>query len=349
MFKFSIVVPVYNCDNYIEECIASVFAQTYTNFELVLIDDGSTDKSAVICDNCSLHHVGKVVVKHNTNHGPYFSRLHGIDVSSGDVIVFLDSDDCLRKDALELLDSYFTNYSCDMVIYNTQPCDSFPSMRITHPFEQTTLFEGDSKKDLYRILIGTRSLNSIVLKAVKRQYAQPPDSVPEDCRLKHGEDLLLSASFITSSPRILCINDGLYHYRSSPGSITHTYSTELNFSLKIVHNTFDKLINFWKMPDLIRVHNARKVRGWMDSMTMMINPSSNFPIRAMLTSLEKMASDFYFISAYQNMDKKYLSVYYRVLAMLLHQKHFYGLIVLHKAKTIVTTLLKKVFWWKYDR
>ena len=242
MLKFSVVVPVYNCERYLEECITSVLQQTYANFELVLIDDGSTDGSGIICDDYAKRYVEKIIVKHNANQGPYFSRLDGISIATGDVVVFLDSDDCFCHDALNLLNTTFSKFSCDMVIYNAKQTEAFPSKEIIHPFEPYSLFEGDGKKLLYRSAVETRCLNCIWLKAVKKQCAQLPDCVPVDCRLKHGEDLLLSASFITLSSRIVYMNEGIYHYRVTPGSITHGYSRELPYSLKTVHEIFDKLI-----------------------------------------------------------------------------------------------------------
>ena len=206
MLKFSLIVPVYNCEKYLEECINSVLQQTYGTYELILVDDGSTDRSGQLCDDYAHRYCEKILVKHHQNQGPYCSRLRGIDAATGDVIVFLDSDDCLRTDALELLDSYFTKYDCDMVMYNAQRCDAFPSRDITHPFETGVFFEENTKKELYKALIETRKLNSICLKALKRECAILPECVSSDYRLKHGEDLLLSASFITSAHRIKYLN-----------------------------------------------------------------------------------------------------------------------------------------------
>ena len=145
MLRFSIVVPVYNCENYLDECIASVLAQTYANYELILIDDGSADKSGGICDAYAHQYSEQVFVKHNQNNGPYISRLQGVDIATGDVIVFLDSDDCLRSDALYLLNQYFSMYECDMVIYDAHSSEMFPSIDIVHPFEAGMIFEGENK------------------------------------------------------------------------------------------------------------------------------------------------------------------------------------------------------------
>ena len=91
--KVSIVVPVYNCENYLEACIQSILEQTYKNFELLLIDDGSSDGSGKICDAFENHE--KVSVYHKKNEGVSRARNEGISRSTGDCIMFVDSDDTI--------------------------------------------------------------------------------------------------------------------------------------------------------------------------------------------------------------------------------------------------------------
>ena len=274
MLKFSIIVPVYNSEKYLDECFASVLTQTYTNFELILVDDGSTDRSGEICDSYASQYLDKICVVHNPNQGPYASRLHGIRLAVGDIIMFLDSDDCLRIDALEVLNNIFMKYGCDMVMYNAQKCYAFSSMAIDLPFRDGALFEGKSKAGLYRKLIETRALNSVCLKALRRECAVIPEFISTSHRLMHGEDLIMSACFITSSSKIRYTNNGIYHYRTTPGSITNSYKRTLSQSLKTVHTLLDTFIEVWNIPDVIEIHNARKVSGWMDVLVSMLKSKS---------------------------------------------------------------------------
>lgn len=88
----SIIIPVYNVEKYLDQCLASVVGQSYGNLEIILVDDGSSDGSPAICDA----YAGKdarVTVYHNPNHGPSYSRNFGIDHSSGEYLLFIDSDD----------------------------------------------------------------------------------------------------------------------------------------------------------------------------------------------------------------------------------------------------------------
>ena len=108
--KFSIVIPVYNVKEYLDECITSVLNQTFKDFEIILVDDGSLDGSENICDLYSKKYPETCFTYHRTNHGVLLSREFGVKKAKGDVILFLDSDDSLRKDTLEILNKIFEKF-----------------------------------------------------------------------------------------------------------------------------------------------------------------------------------------------------------------------------------------------
>ena len=116
--KISVVVPVYNCEKYIENCISSVLNQTYTNLELILIDDGSTDKSGFICEEYSKKDT-RVKVLHQLNSGASSARNKGIITATGEYIAFLDSDDYWRKkDFLQKVVDRLALYNPDVLNFN---------------------------------------------------------------------------------------------------------------------------------------------------------------------------------------------------------------------------------------
>ena len=114
---FSIIVPVYNIDGYIEECIKSILSQTFQNFELILVDDGSTDKSGFICDEYSKQD-NRIKVIHKTNGGLSDARNTGIKNSHGLYLMFIDGDDKLfNNKCLEILSDEINAESCDVIQY----------------------------------------------------------------------------------------------------------------------------------------------------------------------------------------------------------------------------------------
>lgn len=111
----SVVVPVYNVGPYVERCIRSIQKQTYTNWELIVVDDGSSDDSGNICEELGKED-SRIHVVHKENGGVSSARLKGLIESKGEYISFLDADDALRENALSCLNEYSRRYCADVVI-----------------------------------------------------------------------------------------------------------------------------------------------------------------------------------------------------------------------------------------
>ena len=111
----SIIIPVYNVSQYLDECLKSVSAQTYTDWECILIDDGSTDNSGDICDRWCVKDPRFRVI-HQANAGVSAARNKGIDLAQGDYITFIDSDDWVDDDYLDLLHASLHTSHADLCI-----------------------------------------------------------------------------------------------------------------------------------------------------------------------------------------------------------------------------------------
>lgn len=120
MQTFSIIIPVYNVKDYLDACVQSILDQTYSNYEIILVDDGSTDESGHICDLWSQRD-SRIVTIHKENGGASSARNRGLDAVSGDYVLFLDSDDYwLSADVLEKLASRIDRTKPDVLIFNYQ-------------------------------------------------------------------------------------------------------------------------------------------------------------------------------------------------------------------------------------
>ena len=113
----SIIIPVYNVEEYIEQCIQSVINQTYKKLEIILIDDGSLDKSGKICDAYA-DRDKRIIVIHKENGGLSDARNKGIDIASGEYITFVDSDDYVEDSFIEDLYTTLINNNAEMSICN---------------------------------------------------------------------------------------------------------------------------------------------------------------------------------------------------------------------------------------
>lgn len=119
MEKISVIVPVYNTERYLEECVQSILNQTYSEIEVILVDDGSTDGSGEICDRFAAKDQ-RVKVIHQKNSGLSGARNSGLDVCSGLYITFVDADDALDRCFLEVLYRNITDNNCDIAICSYQ-------------------------------------------------------------------------------------------------------------------------------------------------------------------------------------------------------------------------------------
>ena len=115
--KFSIIIPVYNAEKHIKECVASIINSTHTDYEILLIDDGSQDKSLDICQSLAKDN-NFVRVFHQTNKGAASARNYGIAEAKGDFLAFVDSDDRVAENYIEKLNFYIDNYSFDVLWFN---------------------------------------------------------------------------------------------------------------------------------------------------------------------------------------------------------------------------------------
>ena len=103
--KFSVLIPIYNTEKYLEECLQSVLNQTYQDFEIIIVDDGSTDSSGALCDDYQKDYPEKIKVIHNKNQGQLASRCIASQQAKGQYCIFMDADDLLIDIALETINN----------------------------------------------------------------------------------------------------------------------------------------------------------------------------------------------------------------------------------------------------
>jgi len=213
--KISVIVPVYNTEQYIGECIESAINQGYKNFELILVDDGSTDSSGRICDEYA--NIDKrIKVFHINNSGQAKARYYGVDRADGDYIVFLDSDDLLANRALEVICEKIRCYRCDLLIYRAELFADRPTVEKEHSGEDVIITD---RKILYTTILYNESYNSMCIKAVKRNLIVDGEY---EADVRYGEDLLQTLSIIKRVAKTVIIPKTLYHYRKRPDSITRS-------------------------------------------------------------------------------------------------------------------------------
>ena len=245
---FSVIVPVYNVEKYINECIDSILAQTFIEFELILVDDGSVDESGVICDKYA-EKDARIKVIHKENGGPVSARKTGLSITQGDYIISVDSDDYIDKDLFQNLVDIINLYQPDIVSYNFIRVDGKKKTIIPKTFAEG-LYTGNNLAQIRRRFIYDNAaafykfgiLPGVVIKAFKRElYEKYQIAVPDT--IKCGDDFAVSVPAILDAEKIYISNVDGYFYRYNDTSITNSYDKNAVADLKNLIDYFDKVLD----------------------------------------------------------------------------------------------------------
>lgn len=242
----SIIIPVYNVSQYLNECIQSVINQSYQNFECILIDDGSSDGSEIICDQWTQHD-NRIRVIHQPNQGVSKARNKGIAEAQGEYIAFIDSDDWIDSNYLNTLLRPIEESNVDLVVCGLQQHYSNETFKnysyktgIIHIERQDTKAFTDINKKF--LLFGP------VIKLYKRTIIQthnihfPPEYT-------YGEDLLFNYNYLEYVKVIYIIDQCLYHYRiignGTLSSIKRINQFEIDYAQWNILKDFFYRKNLW--------------------------------------------------------------------------------------------------------
>ena len=222
----SVIVPIYGVANYLEKCIESIINQTYENLEIILVDDGSNDGSALICDEYARKD-DRIIVIHKENGGLVSARKAGVEICNGSYTAYVDGDDWIEPNYIEKMKRVQSEYSADLVLcnciregkdrvigdlffaegfYNRKQLEKniFPKMIFTGKFDEFGL-----SPNIYKLY------NTDLLRDHQKR-------VPDNLTL--GEDAALFYPMVIHCDSIYILDDPLYHYRFNDESITLKYN-----------------------------------------------------------------------------------------------------------------------------
>lgn len=235
--RVSIIVPAYNVENYIATCLDSLVGQAYENLEIIVVDDGSTDKTGEIADEYAARD-GRVRVIHKENGGLSSSREAGISEASGEFITVVDADDWLEPEALLCcVEAMRADERVECVLFSY--VKEYPSSSVpVHIFDKDMLFLGDDAEDrVYRRLFGLAGdelahpealapVGSCCMKLYRASDARRGKYFHTD-EVGSAEDALFNMYALDGVRGYAYLDKCFYHYRKSEGSITATYRPRL--------------------------------------------------------------------------------------------------------------------------
>lgn len=229
----SVIIPVYNTAQYLSRCLDSVLCQTYRDFELLLIDDGSIDDSGTICDRYAKQD-SRVRVFHKENGGVSDTRNYGLDRAEGSYIVFVDSDDYIGPDYLKILTEMAVENNAEMTIISLQRVDSEDAVFIKST-DQRTVYTG---YELFQEMITGKLFDSYICAKLFKAELFSAVRFPLG---KTYEDLATIPYLLSSCRQCAFSTSVQYYYYHRRNSITHS-PTAVN-----MQNWFDeteRLLNY---------------------------------------------------------------------------------------------------------
>lgn len=320
---FKILVPVYKTEKYLDECILSVLQQSYTNFELIIVDDGSPDNCGSICDKYAKED-SRIKVIHQENKGLLAARRTAIsyilnnNYNESDFVVFLDSDDYLKKQALELIYEEIKKENCDMIIYGI---DRVFNGKVVIPFVGEPDCIITDKAALYKKMLLNKTYNPLCRKAISAGLLSDED-YSEYYGISMGEDLMQSIPLYKGCRKVSIINKSLYNYTINPNSI----SEDVNYSNYENNHTVRKCVfDFLIKENVFSQEEFAQYRSYCIKL-LVENLITIFRFNVETRKKEQLAEDIYNSDYYRNYikkkpyDSKMLKITNRIIYYLFEKK-----------------------------
>ncbi len=238
---FSVIVPVYKVEKYLPNCIESVLGQTFSDFELILVDDGSPDECPRICDSYK-EKDARIKVVHKPNGGLASARRAGIKVAEGDYVFNLDSDDLVENDTLECAHKIIKETDAELVSFSYRWVKNGQTMNITNDGLDEGLYAGeDIEKYIYPKLLMDKNMGHMSYylsgKAVKRELLTP-HQLSVDEKISLGEDLCCVVPCYLSAKSVYISKKTAYLYTVRDDSLSKEFNTK---QIKLVEDVINEI------------------------------------------------------------------------------------------------------------
>lgn len=316
MYKLSIIVPVYNVEHYLEECIDSLLAQSYDSFEVILVDDGSTDNSGKICDRYYLEY-SNVKVIHQNNKGLPFARNAGLDMAEGEYIGFIDSDDVADVNMYKKLIAAIEITNADMAVCNFALLNKQGVRAISKRYTDRVIRCSEDNLQVFFQYAIDSSCNKVYKHEIINKYALRF----EDKSIVAQEDFWFLIRYCSHALTIASIPEVLYKYRERRSSITQS-RIDLDISTRC--------IKFIELTEAYTAEVGRNSTLFLEKITLeMLEATVNQLTKLSPLYIRKTVAKFSKLSHWENAllrytyDGKGLKMHYNYLKINLLRHNLY--------------------------
>lgn len=319
MFLLSIVIPVYNAEEYLQQCLDSIINQNNGKIEIVLIDDESKDRSSIICDDYVKKYPQFIKVIHNHNQGSLLSRREGYVFASGKYIAHVDADDYLLEDYIQNICNWLEKQPCDMLFFDYiyGAGEGKPERYIKIRKESNITLIREKNEMINQLLFGG-NFNSLWIKVIRKQIVDIEKDYSRFSNVSNGDDVLQSLSLVDRAQSFLYIPKALYYYRRDNISMSKRYQLKDYASFRSVYKEMMEYVKKWELKDEKIVD--LKLNMLSNNMVILHQVRKNSPKDKYNELLRTMSTDPYFLDLGDALKSKNISKYYRIIYILISKK-----------------------------
>lgn len=317
----SIIVPVYNTNKYLKQCLDSIVNQYNNKFELIIVDDGSTDECPAVCDEYADNY-DFIRVVHKQNEGLLLARRTGIKEAKGEYIAHVDSDDYILDGYIETVCDAIESKACDMVFFDyIYGADAVKSERIIRIRDEKENTKFDDQKVLIDQYLSGGNFNAMWMKITKRSVVDVDADYTPYKSVANGEDVFQSLALIDNSHTFMYIPVPLYYYRRDNVSMSKMYKTKDYQSFRIVNTKILEYVDKW---NLQQEYKNQVLLNTLDkNMVVLHQVWKNEGKAALISLMRTMSKDPYFLNLADVVNTKKVSSYYDKLYKFIIRKRFY--------------------------
>lgn len=345
----SIIIPVYNVEKYLEQCIDSCINQTYNNLEIILVNDGSTDSSGLICE-AKKSVDDRIIVIHKENEGLSSARNLGLDNAKGDYICFLDSDDWMDVDTIFETLKLSIEYDSDIVFWSCikEFINKKEPYKVFNSKSKLDVFEGEKLNRLKRRCVGllneemlnptkTDSFISAWGKLYKTSLIKSNKLTFLPTQLVGSEDVPFNIQAFYFSNKIIYFDKYYNHYRMfNDNSLTKNHKNTLFLRFKNLYDNVFEFLNSKNVPDeFYQSLNNRFALTLINNCLSISSPKYKVSLLTKFNDIKLILNDKKFYEAIDKLNIAYMPFIWKIFFTLAKRKK-------HILLLLMTIIYKKI-------
>lgn len=245
---FSILIPAYNCERYIDDCINSIMKQSCNDFEVIIINDGSKDNTATKCNIWVDKYPERIRYISQANSGTYLTRRRLLREAKGDYVCFIDADDYyMGSDVFESLKKLIDETQCDIAFFEATSDVSTMKKMFDYAYTDGEVFEGVRLAEIYRLFVNTKKFQHLWNKVIKRSLVDYETlDEPFDFRMLR-DGVYQIVPLLSKADRIVYLDKTCYFYRTdNETSVSHSFKIDFFYSMVALHKRILESSKEWK-------------------------------------------------------------------------------------------------------